>query len=779
LTGGAQHGTPVQPGNPDSSVLIQILRGQRKPQMPLGRPPLSAEKIGIIANWIKELPPTQPPESPQAGKWWAFQPLRNINPPAVKNRAWVQNPIDSFVLQKLEEKGISPSPEATRQVLVRRLYFDLIGLPPTPTETDAFLQDKSPDAYDKLVDQLLADPRYGERWGRHWLDLARYADTRGFEGDPELSHAWRYRDYVIDAFNKDKPYDLFIKEQLAGDEMEADYAEDDGGPRRPRQANPEAEIALGFLRLGPWFPGGGPAIQSRQILLDEMTATVGSVFLGLTMKCAQCHDHKYDPIPQKDYYRLQAFLAPIEILDARVAFTNPELRTRMEARHAEYAAKLKAADDEFKQYQSTLLTKLTRVISDSGDPKIRADIPELTKRLVRDDAGNISASQDPTFTTEEKQHYLDLLELVDPTAPGNRQPGLLRRQVARYEPMAHTVRNFGGSPSVPNRPLTHVLIGGEFDKLGELVEPGFLSAVTGNSNPAVLPTQGFGNISKWRSVLADWIASPDNPLTARVMVNRIWQYHFGTGIVATSSDFGRNGTRPTHPELLDWLAVKFIEKHWSIKAMHRLILTSSAYRQASDRSSEEAAKVDPDNHLLWRMNRSRVEGEVIRDAILYVSGRLNPDRGGPGIFPPLPQELARLKIKNRFVWEPDNGAESRKRSIYIMQRRQLEVPFMNVMDSPVLNDSCERRFVSTTSIQALTLMDGALVNEEAKYFAQRVTREAGSNQANQIQLAFKLALSRVPDADEISKAEDYLHSGGDLTALCRILFNTNEFVYVR
>jgi hypothetical protein len=779
ISGGAQRGALVQPGDPDGSALIKVLRGEIRPQMPLGRPPLSDDKINVLINWIKQLPPRDESSTKQTATWWAIRGLQRVEPPTVKKVAWVRNPIDNFVLRKLEENGLSPSPPAARPTLIRRVYFDLIGLPPTPAEVHAFVEDKSFDAYEKLVDRLLTDPRYGERWGRHWLDLARYADTRGFEGDPELSHAWRYRDYVIASFNKDKPYDRFIKEQLAGDEIvAANDEEDDGAPRR-RQASPEGQIALGFLRLGPWFPGGGPSIQSRQIMLDEMTSTVGSVFLGLTLKCAQCHDHKYDPIPQKDYYRLEAFFAPIEIIDSRVEFAEPDLRARMDARHQEYAEKLKIADDEFKAYQGTLLAKLSDVLKAQGNSKVKADIPELTKRLVRDDAGNITASQDTTFTAEEKQRYLDLLELVDPTAPGNRQPGLLRRQVARYEPVAHTARNFSSSPLVPNRPVTHVLIGGEFDKLGDHVEPGFLSAVTGNSEPAVLPTEGFGNVSKWRSVLADWIASPQNPLTARVMVNRIWQYHFGTGIVATSSDFGKNGARPTHPELLDWLSLEFVRKGWSIKAMHRLIMTSSTYQQSSEAWSEGAAKVDSGNALLWRMNRTRLEGEIIRDSILAVSGRLNLERGGPAIFPPMPEELANLRIKNRLVWEPPNGTEALRRSVYIMQRRQMEVPFLGVMDAPVLNDSCERRFVSTTSIQALSMMDGALVNEESKYFAQRVTEQAGPSPANQISLAFELALSRPPDTDEANKAEQYLKGGGNLTGLCRILFNTNEFVYVR
>ena len=673
---------------------------------------------------------------------------------------------------------MTPAPEASRQVLLRRAYFDLIGLPPTPAEAAAFLDDKSADAYEKLIDRLLADPRYGERWGRHWLDLARYADSRGFEGDPEMSHAWRYRDYVIDAFNKDKPYDRFVKEQIAGDELSAGRAaddDDDDAPRRGRPADPESQVALGFLRMGPRTPNVSQ-VESRQIMLDEMTATTASVFLGLTVKCAQCHNHKYDPIPQKDYYRLEAFFEPIELLDSRVEFTDPAMKAKMEERRVELAAKLKIANDNFKAYETEKLAKLGEALKAQGDAKTKADLAELTKRMIRIDAGNITASQDKTFTEEEKQHYLDLLNFVDTRNVGF---GLLVRQVARYEAAAHTARNASSSALAPNRPLAHVLINGEYDKVGEAVEPGFLSAITGNSDPATLPIAGFGDVTKYRSVLSDWITSPENPLTARVMANRIWQHHFGSGIVNTPSDFGKNGAKPTHPKLLDWLAVQFVEKGWSMKAMHRLIMTSSTYRQSSEYSPDAAMKLDPGNTMLWRMNRQRLEAEIVRDSILAVSGRLNPERGGPGIFPKLPAELANLKIKNRVVWEPENGADGLKRSVYIMQRRQLQVPFLNVMDSPALNESCPVRVVSTTAVQALSLMNGELVTEEAKYFAARVKEAAGSGAADQIRLAFQLALSRQPEPAEVQKAQEYMGAGSDLAGLCRILFNTNEFAYVR
>jgi hypothetical protein len=775
LAGGARRGPAVVTGNPESSVLIKMLYGQLSPQMPFGQDPLPPERINQIAAWIRGL---KPEAVGQAGseKWWAFQPVKRTDPPAIKNSSWVRNDIDRFVLQKLEAKGLAPSSESPRQILLRRAFFDLVGIPPKPEEAMTFLSDNSPDAYERLIERLLADPRYGERWGRHWLDLARYADTQGFEADRENYHMWRYRDYVIRAFNDDKPYDRFIQEQIGADELAS----------QP----PETQIALGFLRLGPRFQTT-IVKEARQLMLDEITSTVGSVFLGLTMKCAQCHDHKYDPIPQKDFYRLQAFLLPIELVDRPVEFADRELRAKMERAHEETSARLKSDEARFKTYQQALMARLgdpagnagTAADDDDGAPgKIDPSIANLERRIYRVDANALTPNaEDSTFTLEEKQKYLDLLSYVDGTR-GGRDMGLTRRQLTRYEPKAHTVKNADNSALGPALPVAHVRIRGEYNRLGEVVEPGFLSVVTGKPDPASLPADRFGNIRAWRTPLATWIASPENPLTARVMVNRIWQYHFGNSIVNTPSDFGRNGSRPTHPELLDWLALKFVESKWSIKAIHRLIMTSSTYRQTSLGPAEKKCEeIDPGNLLLWRMNRQRLEGEIIRDSVLAVSGRLNPDRGGPGIFPRLPVAMSeRLRIKNLPIWEPSDGPETRKRSVYIYQRRQLEVPFLSVMDAPVFQTSCERRGVSTTALQSLMMLNGDLILQEAVHFAERVAREAGPKPAEQIRRAFQLALARPPTAEELKEAGGFLAAADKegLVGLCRILFNTNEFVYV-
>jgi hypothetical protein len=682
--------------------------------------------------------------------------------------------VDRFVLAKLAEKKITPSPAAPAPMLLRRLYFDLLGVAPTPEQTKEFAQSAQPDAYEKLVDQLLQDPRFGERWGRHWLDLARYADTQGFEADRENYHMWRYRDYVINSFNTDKPYDQFVKEQIAGDEI----------------GTPEGRTAAAFLRLTPRFQTTNAQLM-RQMVLDELTATVGSVFLGVTVKCAQCHDHKYDPIPQKDYYRLQAFFNTIEMLEQPLPFS-PGLKPRMDEARQNTAARIVAAQRDFDEYQKVMFAKLEasgvklptndkpvappalaadEVATESFNRPITQRLQLLESRIGRAIAnGVVPNPEDKTFTFEEKKKYLDLLTFIDGNR-GGRDMGTLQRELRRYNPTIHTVRNIPNDPNRPSLPVTFVRINGDFDRPGDWVAPGFLSAVEGHSDPARLTLDQFGNPRGWRLPLANWIASPNNPLTARVMANRVWQHLFGAGLVATSSDFGRNGAKPTNPELLDFLALQFVENKWSVKSLIRQIVTSSTYRQTSVRESQSA---DPANSLLWRQNRRRVEGEIVRDNVLAVAGALNHEQGGPGVFIPLPAGMRdRMTIKNFPSWTPSDGPDTRKRSVYVFQRRQLEVPLFSLMDAPVFQSSCERRSVSTTPLQALNLMNDDFTVENAAAFAARVRREAGPDPGEQVEHAFRLAFSRNPNPQEKQRARQL-----SLDALCRTLINTNEFVYV-
>jgi len=786
LAGGARHGKAVKNGQPSESPLIRILRGQIKPQMPLGRA-LAENEIVAIEEWIRGLKPETGVSSASGkSRYWAFvKPVRPV-PPSVKNPLWVRNEIDAFILGRLESQGLAPAPEADRRVLIRRLYFDLIGLPPTPQEVKAFVESPSPRAYEELVERLLADKRYGERWGRHWLDLARYADTNGYEGDPEFPHAWRYRDYVIDAFNTDKPYDEFIKEQIAGDELTPVLS---AGPLPPPAS--EKVVALTFLRLAPFTEPRGD--ESRDILLSEMTSTVSSVFLGLTVGCAKCHDHKYDLVPTKDFYRMKAFFATVQIEPSRIddvqqlggplsaEFYRAGEKEWADRSRAQYKKELEAAEAEFAAFQKPLLEKLKLTFKPEqpaqGNEAKREPTPKDLQKAIDNEGDNAASleKKDPLFSAEEVRGFRQLKERIL----------RLKNAIERVEPVAMSLRNADGPPYGPSVPVTYVLTRGDWDRPGEPVEPGFLSAIAGHSNPAALeldryhrhPTRGR------RVTLARWLVSEDNPLTARVMVNRLWQHHFGRGIVETASDFGKNGTPPTQPELLDWLATRFVEEKWSIKAMHRLMLTSGTYRQSSQKADPRAVQIDPDNRLLWKFNRQRLEGEAIRDSVLAVSGRLNSDAGGPPVFPPLPKGLDEAqRVQGINTWETTTGPEARKRSVYVFQRRSLNLPLLETFDAPVFNASCDRRRMSITALQALAMYDGEFVNSEAKYFADRVRKESGGDPVQQIRLAFQTALGRDPSAAEVRQAQAFCQSMGSQEraqeGLCRVLLNSNEFVYV-
>ena len=787
IGGGARHGPAVRAGNPEDSVLIKVLRGEVSPQMPFGKPSLARAEVNALEEWIRQLDP-EAASGPDRDHWAFVQPRRE-EPPASENTQWARNGIDSFILADLEEGGLAPAGEASRETLIRRLYFDLIGLPPPWEEVQAFVQDSSPLAYDRLVDRLLADPRHGERWARHWLDLARYADTSGYEGDPENYHTWRYRDYVVDAFNSDKPYDQFIKEQIAGDEFVRSLS------AAPLPApKPEHVVALTFLRLAPFTEPRGE--RSRHELLSEMTSTVSSVFLGLTAGCAQCHDHKYDPIPIRDFYRLKAFFATVYVAPARpgdifqiggpqpAEFYRPGEKEWADAERERYRSELSRAETEFEAFQAPLLERLRSereqrlqpgAENESGE-EMDLTLGDLAKAIKKEGEEGPGSGKSPLFSSGERtQHALF-----------RRRIRVLKDWILRLEPSAMSLRTMDPPPYGPSVPTTYVLNRGQWDQPAEPVEPGFLSAVAGHSRPAELIKvdryqrhPGHGR----RMTLANWVANPENPLTARVMVNRLWQYRFGRGIVETSSDFGRNGALPTHRELLDWLAVRFVDEKWSLKALHRLMVTSSTYRQASRRRDQKAEASDPANRLLWRFPRRRLEGELIRDSVLAVSGRLNSAQGGPPISPPLPSGLENeldSQYENNF-WEASSAAEARKRSLYVFQRRSLSLPILQTFDAPALDASCERRRTSVTPLQALSLYDGDFVNEEARYLAARVREQAGQREG-QIRHAFQLALSRSPSAEESARVMEFLDKAPSdqegLVGLCRVLLNSNEFVYV-
>jgi hypothetical protein len=648
---------------------------------------------------------------------WSFQPVQRPEPPAHPAGT---NPIDAFLARALADAGLTPATEADRRTLIRRLTFDLTGLPPTPEEIDAFIHDPSPIAYELLIDRLLSSPRYGERQARHWLDLVRYAETHGYERDDPKPNAWRYRDWVIDAFNRDLPYDRFVAEQIAGDELP--------------DADASTKTATGMYRLGLIDDEPADPVMDRFDQLDDMVKTVGTTFLGLTIHCARCHDHKFDPISQKDYYALLAFLEPAERYKRDV---DESISVEI------------ASDSEVARYE-----ELKKAVERQAE-QLKQRIEEAKGQTARQTALRVQ---------------LELLQRNKPVPPAS---------------------VLGLTDAGPTAEPTKLLIRGDAHKPGDEVAPAFLAAID-PSSPEILPPPG-GKTTGRRLVLARWITGGSNPLTARVMVNRLWQQHFGRGLVGTPSDFGSMGDEPSHPELLDWLAAEFVARGWSIKAMHRLMVTSAAYRRAGT-WNEAAGEADPSNLYLWRMAPRRLEAEAIRDAVLAVSGRLNREMGGPSVRPPIdPEVLAGQSVPGKG-WTVTEGADAFRRSLYVYVKRTLPLPELEVLDAPDTAEPCPRRAVTTTAPQALTLINGRFAHEQAAAFAARLEFEADAS--SRINRAFHLAFGRPPTDNERHDSLIFLTeqarriegrprpedrtdpSGEALRAFCLVLLNANEFVTV-
>jgi hypothetical protein len=695
---------------------------------------------------------------PEASQHWAFQPVAPSTPPSVADQSWCRNPIDQFILARLEARKLKPASPVSREKLIRRVTFDLIGLPPTPEETDAFVKDGSPDAYAKLIDRLLASPHYGERWARHWLDLVRYAESDGFEHDAMRPHSWRYRDYVIEAFNGDKPYDRFVQEQVAGDELWPD--------------NPEALAATAFNLLGPDMVDSADQTQRRLLTLSDMTDTTAFAFLGITMACARCHNHKSEPITQRDYYSLQAFFAPAQF-QRELPIPTPAERAGYEAAMVRYRAQADSTQRQLDALEAPYRLKLNeeKLALLSEDAQLAHKTPK-EKRTMEQEGTVQETAPMLKFTDAD---LVKALSVEDKTRRGRLLNTL--KQIAKPAPLPMTLalKNTNGPP-----PKTFVLSRGDYNNPTEEVEPG-VPAVVRSSRPEEVS----GTAGQRRAILARWLTSADNPLTARVMVNRIWQHHFGRGIVMTSSNFGTQGARPTHPELLDWLAGEFRAKNWGIKAMHKVMLLSAAYQQSSD-PAPAALALDPGNELFSRQNRARLEGEVIRDSLLAISGRLNTNMGGPSVFPSIPADI----VKTSKNWTASaNPDDHRRRSIYIFARRNLRFPFLEVFDAPDSNLSCPERGQSTTAPQSLTLLNSEEAMVAARATAERA-RSAASAQ-DRIALAFRLILGRAPGPNELALAREFIkdradnaglnkaaNAEGDYSELCRALFNVNAFVYV-
>jgi hypothetical protein len=632
--------------------------------------------------------------SKEAREFWCFRAVTDPGVPAVKEGKWCRNEIDRFVLAKLEERGLKPAGEASKVELVRRVYFDVTGLPPSPGEIKNFVDDRAADAYERMVDRLLASAHFGERAASHWLDVVRYAESEGFEYDRHLPDGWRYRDYVVRALNEDKPFDRFVTEQIAGDEIGA--------------GDEECETAAVFHRLGPVRRNAGnpDVAASRNEVLTERTDIIGAAFLGLTVGCARCHDHKFDPVSQKDYYCLEAYLAASEEHDILLA--SEAEKKEWERKTAEVNARIKALQTKAKN------------ATGSDATRIREEIEALEDSMPHNPA----------------------------TIPG------IRNDFAR-------------------RTEIHVLHRGEWEKKGDLV---------GARPPEIMGlgdgTELAGDDPAPRTKLARWVTDRRNPLTPRVIVNRIWQDHFGQGIVRTANNFGVNGERPSHPELLDYLASRLLENGWRLKAIHRMILLSSAYRQSSRVVDQAAQRIDSDDRLLWHFAKRRLSAEEIRDAMLSASGLINLKVGGPSVMLPVDPELIHLLYKPS-QWQVSSDPEDQhRRSIYLIAKRNLRLPFMEAFDQPALATSCSRRESSTHAPQALELLNGRISNEMAGALAERLEKDCGGDKARMIEEGYELVLGRSPDEKERGLAEKFLE-GQPVKEFALALFNLNGFLYVQ
>ena len=704
---------------------------------------------------------------------WAYQPLEPGEPPEVKEVGWVRNPIDRYILGDLESAELPHSPEADRVTLLRRAHFDLIGLPPTPEEAEAFLSDDRPDAYERLVDRLMDRPQFGERQAQHWLDLAHYADTNGFELDAERPDAWRYRDWLIAAMNADMPYNRFVALQVAGDEIAP-------GDR-------DALIATGFCRAGPREVVGGNIIPEvrRQNELTEITATVGSVFLGLTVACARCHDHKFDAIPTTDYYRLQAFFAAGELSEPSIA--RPEEVEAYEAAKKAVDAQVAPLRKEMVELEAPYREAIAaerRAMLKEGERAILA-IPEADrtpeqKRIANGLANSIRV------TWEDVAHAVSR----DPDDHARRESLKLRIHEITQTLPRPPARAFALTDASAEAPDSFVLRRGDPLTKGPRVEPRPPGVILACQGPEAFDPASISPGEKTtgrRAALAEWLAGEDNPLVARVIVNRIWQQHFGRGLVSTPSDFGVRGEPPSHPELLDWLAGRLIEGGWKLKPIRRLIMTSAAYRQSS-RPIEALTEQDEPNDLLGRQNRRRVDAEALRDALLVVAGEMNPKMGGPGVLAPLEKEVKDLiftEAEEVDLWPADpDPAEHRRRSIYLFKKRNVRYPLLESFDAPDNQTACPRRESSTHALQALNLLNSDLALGRAHALAERLAREAPDAEGR-IRRAYRLALCRDPSAQELAHASAFVAeqaaalsepAAWDDFALA--LLNCNEFLYI-
>jgi hypothetical protein len=801
---GGESGPALVPGSADKSLLFDMIR---KGEMPPGKgDKLTAAQVALIKSWIdggaqaadaklatsdsgSSIPAT-------AREFWSFKKPIRPRVPQVKHAERIRTPIDAFILAKLEAKGLTLSPDVERAILLRRVFFDLVGLPPSSQEIEEFLADKRPDAYERLVDRLLASPHYGERWGRHWLDAAGYADSVGGDNDPgqvfPREGMWRYRDYVVRALNEDKPLDRFLLEQLAGDELD-DW-------RSAPAFTPEIRehlVATGFLRTSVDHTTENELNRpfERYQVLHDTIENLTSNLLGLTVACARCHDHKYDPISQVEYYRLLAVLKPVYNPDQWIQPQNRHLPD-VSPREKEALERHNADIDR----QVTGLSQQLAAIRQPYQKKLFEAKLAVLPEAIRSDAA--TAVQVPKEKRSAVQKYLaeklGPLLTVDPGALAKAVGDSDRERVKSLEQQVAALnakrRTFGKiqaawEAGAGAAPATYVFRRGNLTTPGAEVQPGMLAVLTAPKQPTAIPApDNTAKSSGRRTAWARWLTEPDHPLTARVFVNRVWQHHFGEGIVTTSDNFGKLGAPPTHPELLDWLATEFVDKGWKIKALHRLIVTSTVYRQAATHRPEGEA-VDPGNQLLWRMRLRRLESEAIRDAVLAVSGRLDRSSGGPPV-PIEPRADGMVVVAAKGLATPTAG---QRRSLYLFARRNYNLTLLNVFDQPVMATNCTRRLHSSVPLQALTLLNDVFLLEQADAFAARLA-DASASTAKRVELAFQLAFARPPTSKEAAasaallrtlqeryQAEKLAPAAAErqaLARLCHMLMCANEFLYV-
>jgi hypothetical protein len=684
------------------------------------------------------------------GRYWAFQKV--VRPPAPE----AGNPIDAFIADGLAKKKLTPSPPLDRAQLLRRVTYDLTGLPPTPAELDAFLADKSPTAYEKVVDRLLASPHYGERWAMKWLDVVRYADTNGFELDADRPHAWRYRDYVVHSFNTDKPYDRFVREQIAGDEL--------------FPGDTEALIATGYLRAGSEHLVGGNVDpeESRQEVLTEIATNVGQAFLGMTVNCARCHNHKFDPILQANFYSLQAVFAGAKGKDVEIA--TPAEKSAYDIAKKAYDERIKPVHDALSALAKPYEEKLTAEKKAQLEPKLleALNVPKdqrnaEQKRLAADAQTQIKPSWDevvaamPADVLAERAKLRTKLHEIEATAP---------------DPLAHAYAYVSTGEAAPQ---SYILRLGDPHNRLDPVEPSVPYVLRAGLK---LPVESPGR----RAAFANWLASRDNPLTARVMANRIWQFRMGAGLVRTPNDFGTMGDKPESHDLLDWLAAEFMDRGWSVKAMDRLIVTSATYRQVSARVDTANSAIDPQNRFFWRMNRKRLEAEGVRDMALAVAGSLNPEVGGRPVRIPIEPEVYDLiftESERDGLWpvNPDRHVQNR-RGLYLYNKRGVRLPLLAAFDQPDTITSCPVRPTSTHALQALSLFNSDFMQEVSADFAARLETACRTDRKCAIDTAWRLALSRAPRPQELKLAQDFFRTGGSLQDFCLAMLNRNEFIYV-